>query len=310
MMATQLLQDRTVRRAVAIAAVIVWAFFAVPLPRSLDGAGMPLTLVLLVLDVILGALTGWLAFARTSSLDERQASLRDRAYRVAFRLILLGAIVMVLGTIAGSIVDTSNPRLQPAQVFGSRWIVALLELLAALPTAVIAWLEPATIEDPGRQTPVLPAASRWLPLIGIPILAALWLLAVATLPAQASAVRDDAKHGLTVADATCGHFTGTREVGYGFGAQVRLDVEACWDGSRAYAFRQDPFADLTRCSVEPGTADFAGVTDLSCTEQTDSSGTMHYTVHARVRPGLVPAVTREVTLELDVTKDGKVLAFG
>ncbi|MEO6797132.1 MAG: hypothetical protein ABI401_13265 [Candidatus Dormibacter sp.] len=302
------LQGSDIRRALVIVTGAVWGFFAVPLPRSLDGAGMPLTLALLLLDVVLGALTGWLAFARTASLDERQAALRDRAYRLAFRLILLGVIVMVLGAIAGSIADNSGTPIQPADVFGSRWIIGLLELLAALPTVVIAWLQPGSVEE--AESPSRLSPSRWLPLIAVPLLAALWLVAIAALPVEASAVRDDAKHGLLSANETCGHFTGTRDVGYGFGAEVRLDVETCWDGNRAYAFRKDIYADLTRCSVEPGTADFARVRKLACTETTDADGTMHYQVQATVQSGLLSTVTRNVVLELDVTRDGTVLSFG
>jgi len=286
-----------------IAIGIVWAFFAVPLPRSLGGWGMPLTLVLVILDLVLGALTGWLAFARTTSLDERQAMLRDRAYRLAFRLILLGLIVIVLGMVAGYSADISNTHTPPAKVFGSRWIIALVELLAALPTIVIAWLQPDSVDDSGDQSRSL---RHWLPLISVPAFVSVWLIVIGTLPVQASETRDDA--GFTSASATCAHFIATRNVGYGFGADVRLDVEACWDGTHAYS--EHVFSGLTRCSVEPGTDDFARVTELRCTEYTDSNGTMRYKVHATVRSGLVPAVTRDVTLELDVTRDGKVLAFG
>jgi len=77
-------------------------------PRSLDGLGMPLTLCLVALDVVLGALTGWLAFARSASLDERQAALRDRAYRVAFRLVLVGVLLMIVALFMGSIADSYN----------------------------------------------------------------------------------------------------------------------------------------------------------------------------------------------------------
>jgi len=150
----------------------------------------------------------------------------------------------------------------------------------------------------------------WVPMLAIPALAALWLLAVGTLPVRASATRDDSRHDFSMANATCGHFSGGQEAGYGFGAQVRLDVEACWDGRHAFAFREDPMTDLTRCEVPPGTADFAGVSRLSCTERTDDSGTMFYTVRAKVSPGLTPTVSRDIVLELDVARDGKVLAFG
>jgi hypothetical protein len=308
----QLFRIRGTGRLAVIATFLLWAVMILPFPRSLEGAGMPLTLALFALDVAMGIATGWLAFARSATLDERQAGLRDRAYRIAFRLVALGVIIMLFTIFVGSIVDsftTSLSRPQPQQVLGARWIIGLLELLVATPTAVIAWLQHATAEDSGStRSSRVPA--RWLPLIAVPGLALLWLFAIAAMPVRASTARDDALHGTSMAGATCGHFSGNREAAFGFGAQVRLDVEACWDGKHAFAFRLDPQADLTRCEVPPGTADFARITQLSCTERTDASGTMFYTVRAKVESGLASAVTRDVVMELDVTRDGKVLAFG
>jgi len=282
-------------------------------PRSLNGLGMPLTLCLVALDVVLGALTGWLAFARSASLDERQAALRDRTYRAAFRLVLLSVLVMILALFIGSIVDSytgihSQPQPQP--VLGARWIVALLELLIALPTAVIAWLQPEPVDGNPMTARGGRRALPWVPMLAVPALAALWLLAVGTLPVRASTTRDDSLHDFSMSNATCGHFSGSQEAGYGFGAQVRLDVEACWDGKHAFAFREDPMTDLTRCEVPAGTADFARVSGLTCTERTDANGTMFYTVRAKIESGLTSTVTRDVVMELVVTRDGRVLAFG
>jgi len=302
-----------IRRAVVVLTALTWLLMIATFPRSLDGLGMPLTLCLVALDVVLGALTGWLAFARSASLDERQAALRDRAYRVAFRLVLVGVLLMIVALFIGSIADSYNGiqfQPQPQPVLGARWIVGLLEVLIALPTAVIAWLQP----EPVDENPITTRGGRrvlpWVPMLAIPALAALWLLAVGTLPVRASATRDDSRHDFSMANATCGHFSGGQEAGYGFGAQVRLDVEACWDGRHAFAFREDPMTDLTRCEVPAGTADFARVTHLSCTERTDASGTMFYTVRAKIESGLTSRVTRDVVMELVVTRDGRVLTFG
>lgn len=303
--------SRTARRTVAVIAAAVWLVTVSPYPRSLDGAGMPLILGLIAVDVVLGAITNWLAFARTSSLDERQAALRDRAYRFAFRLVLAGVLIMVVGIFIGSILDSSQlaSAPQPQPVLGARWLVGLLELIVALPTAVVAWLDPGSLDDPAPAS-LPPLLRRWVPLLAVPIFATSWLLIISLAPLRANAVRDDAQHSTYLLGATCGHFSGSEEAGYGFGAQVRLDVEACWDGKHAFTFRLDPEADMTRCEVPHGTADFARVTHLTCTERTDASGTMFYTVRARIESGLASAVTRDVVMELDVSKDGKVLAFG
>ncbi len=302
------------RRALVVLTGLIWLLISGTFPHSLDGLGMPLTLGLVALDILLGALTGWLAFARSASLDERQAALRNRAYRVAYRLVLLGVLAMIVALLIGSVFDSYNGthlQPQPQPVLGARWIVGLLELLVALPTIVIAWLLPEPIEDSpmrtfGRWTPV-----RWLPLLLVPGLTTLWLLAIGSLPVRASILRDDSGTVFGgMSNATCKHFRAGREVGYGFGAQVRLDVETCWNGQRAFAFRLDPMTDLTRCEVPAGTADFARITHLSCTERTDEDGTMFYTVRAKVESVLTSGISRDVVMELDVTRDGKVLAFG
>jgi hypothetical protein len=51
---------------------------------------MVLILVVLVLNVVLGVGSGWLAFARASTLDRHQLAVRNRAYRLAFLLVGAG----------------------------------------------------------------------------------------------------------------------------------------------------------------------------------------------------------------------------
>ncbi len=304
------IQPVLVRRALVIGTVALWTILISPGPRSMDGAGMPLTLLLVALDLILGAMTGWLAFARTTSLDERQAALRDRAYRIAFRLIVLGVIVMVVsGALGSAMADYSVRAPQEIQVLGSRWIVGLIELLAALPTVVIAWMLPSPVEEAEPSTATPATFRRWLPLSALPALAGLWLLAIAVVPVRTSTVTDDVNRG-SMPNATCRHYATSREVGGGFGAQARLDVNPCWDGSHAFDYPGDGRSAEARCSVFPGSADFARLTDLTCTQQTDLAGTIRYTMSGTVEAGLVPTVRRPVRMELDVTRDGRLLTFG
>lgn len=304
------IQPVLVRRALVIGTIALWTVIVAPFPRSLDGAGMPMTLLLAALDVVLGAMTGWLAFARTGSLDERQAALRDRAYRIAFRLIVLGVIVMVVsGAVGSTTADQSIRAPQEIQVFGSRWIVGLVELLAALPTVVIAWMLPNPVEEAGPGSASSATMRPWLPLAALPALAGLWLLAIGVLPVRATTVTDDVNRG-SMPSATCRHYAISREVAGGFGAEARLDVNPCWDGSHAFDYPGDGRSGEERCSVLPGSADFARLADLTCTRRTDSTGTIHYTMSATVEAGLVPAMRRAVTMEIDVSKDGKVLTFG
>jgi hypothetical protein len=308
---TRRLSTRSTSRALVIASTFVWLLFISPIPRSLDGAGMPLALLLLALDLVMASSVGWLAFARTASLDERQAALRDRAYRIAFRLILVGVIVMIVAVFVGSLIASAGPdptMTQTPVVFGGRWIVGLLELLVATPTAVITWLLPGSLHETDLPSEVRSGARRWLPLAAVLLLAALWLLTIAATPVRVSSVISDPFHG-SMSGATCGHFSTSRAIGYGFGAEVRLDVQPCWDANHAFDYPGIPLAERERCSVDPGTAEFARVTK-TCAERTDADGTLHYSVHATILAGLFPPVTRDVTLELEVTKDGKVVVVG
>jgi hypothetical protein len=69
---------------------VVWLLLASPYPPSLRSTGMVLILVVLVLNVVLGVGSGWLAFARASTLDRHQLAVRNRAYRLAFLLVGAG----------------------------------------------------------------------------------------------------------------------------------------------------------------------------------------------------------------------------
>jgi len=302
------LEAQSTRRVLVIAAALLWAALVSPFPRSLDGGALPLTLGLLAIDVALGVLTGWTAFAWRASLDERQAALRDRAYHVAFRLVALGVIVMLVAVIVGSISgDHFAPQTEP--VLGGRWVIGLLQLLVGLPTLVIAWFEPSALAEDEMARRSSRLTSRWLPLIVIPCAGALWLALIGSLPVRASAVQNDAMHG-SMEGATCGHFIASREVGYGFGAQLRVDVQPCWNGDRAFTYPGERPEFLSRCSALPGTADFARLSNLKCSERTDADGSLHYTMRATVESALGATIARDITLELAITRNGVASTVG
>ena len=308
----RLIDPRLQRRLIITVTTAIWILFISPFPRSLDGIGMPLTLCLLALDLLMCISSDWLGWKPTRSIDERQAAFRNRAYRIAFRLILLSVLMMILAIFIGSFIASLSHDFLATQtpvVLGGRWIVGLMELLIATPTAVILWLQPDSVDERVSEDRSELPARRWLPLLAVPGLAAMWLLALGAAPTRAQALPTNVSSGLSVSGATCDRFSRLGEVGLGFGADVPLDVEACWDGVHAYVFRQGLEAELTRCVSSPGDADFARITALTCTEHADSDGTMRYTVHARVQPWLISAIRRDVLMELDITRDGKVLAF-
>jgi hypothetical protein len=178
-----------------------------------------------------------------------------------------------------------------------------------LPTMVVAW---SGRNSGGRVT--------LLSGLAVPALAAAWVLAVAWTPVQAAAVsRNFEIAGTMASGSTCAHFVAGRIVGGGFGATVGMRVEVCWNGRTAFVVG-DPgiplpagvdgdTADsvLTACGADD-VEDFAVVTGTTCTATVDARGTLHYTVHARVVPPGLPFGARDVTMELVVTRDGRVLS--
>ncbi len=76
---------------------------------------------------------GWLACSRAARLDEFLLELRDRSYRVAFRLLVLGCLVLVPGVVLGAYLRSpiswgiSDPVV-------TRGLAAVLVLLVVLPT--------------------------------------------------------------------------------------------------------------------------------------------------------------------------------
>lgn len=315
-------------RTLVLLTLVCWAVLISPFPRSLHGAGIAIVIVLIVLDAALGETTGWLAFARPSRLDEREAALRDWAYRRAFRLIVAGLLLMVLANGVGGAIRSSagsQPPALPVPDLGARDIVAFLELLVILPTAVIAWWQPAP-DASGLRERIRSHRGRWMvPAAAIPIVAALWLLAVAALPTRSAGVSQVPSTSFAAGDARCGEFSAIREVGYGFGGSVRLRAGVCWDGRQAWVFG-DPalsrpasmppeefvasFPSLTSCAIDDGAADFATVADQRCMESFDANGTMHYLVRGRVSPGVGRLGARDLEIDLTVTRDGRILSFG
>jgi len=310
---------RWARRDLVLAALVVCAFMASGLPGSLHGTGIVLVLVLAIIDVALIRATGGLAFAPARSLDERQARLRDLAYRRGFRLLGLAQVVALAVAFLGTYINvlvTFRSDAGLSQVdsgISGRFLVAFLELLLMMPTMVIAWMEPDRADDDPR-----PARGLWA-LLAVPAVAAAWLLAVTWAPAQAAASSRSTFVDSTVANATCRHFVGGRIVGAEFGATVGARVQVCWNGQQAFVVG-DPSAPapgagetspprapiLTACGAD-NADDFALVSGVTCKATTDANGTLRYTVRSRVSPLPLGIAEREVAMSLVVTRDGRVL---
>jgi hypothetical protein len=88
----------------------------------------------------------------TSTLDERQQAVRNRAYRTAYLLVFYALSLIVGGAMllffTGNEVGPNwpaHPASHPALISG--FGVAALQLVSLLPTATIAWMEQDEPED-------------------------------------------------------------------------------------------------------------------------------------------------------------------
>jgi len=307
----------------------LWLILASSIPPSLHGFGIVLLFALISLDLALGVTTDWLAFLPTSRLDERQAALRDHAYRVAFRLVALGVLLMVALTIVGAVVAGDNLQNLNAvpDAISPRHLVAFLELLLVGPTAVIAWLQD---DEASRERRPL---SQWWSLVLLPLLIGAWLVAVQVLPAQIVTARG--QNGMfEAAGASCDHFAAEKSIAGGLAGTARLKVEVCWDGTHAFAFG-DPgldtpmdivptpvpasellsplsmpsLPDLTSCAPRDPDSDFVNVSEW-CSQQIGPDGTMTLTMHGRVSPLPGGVGSRDLQIQLVISGDGKVVAEG
>ena len=321
------MSGRPARRTLVLAALAVTAFLVCSLPASLHGTGIVPVLALAALDVALVQATGGLAFARARSLDERQAALRDLAYRRSFRLLGLAMVLAIVaasvGTYAGMAATIRNHGdfTQVDSGIAGRLLAGVLELLLMMPTLVVAWMVPGRPagdrvpgEGAGRSSPLLLVLAP-----AVPALAAAWLLAVAWAPAQAAGPSHSFGISADWLGSRCQHFATGRIVGAGFGATVGLRAHVCWNGRQAFVVGDPripppvaggivPFRDssLTACGAD-NVEDFAVVSGTTCTATTGADGTLHYTVRARVSPLPFAIGARDVAMDLVVTREGRLL---
>jgi hypothetical protein len=297
-----------------------WLVVAAQFPYSLRGLGILILLALVALDVVLGVTTGWLAFQPTTRLDERQAALRDRAYRIGFRLVGAGVLVMVILFIIGAILQSILVGPQSGSTsdgFSARTLLAILELFLIAPTAVIAWLLPEDYEAT-NSTP-----ARWLPLIAVPLVALAWVVGVLAAPTQTTVLATIPDNSFTMGAAKCGHLGAVKRLASGFGGAARLEAEVCWNGQQAFTYG-DPtlprpaslpteefsmaFPGLTSCMPLPTDTDFGSVVE-HCTGNIDADGTLRLVLNGRVLPLPGGAGARDVQIQLVVTRDGRVVSF-
>lgn len=305
-------------RVVICLLAIAWLILCSPVPQSLRGTGMVVVLAIIALDLILVVGTRWVAFTPTSRLDERQAALRDDAYRTAFHWMRASLILMlILATVGTGIASVNGGSAAPGVPL--RFLIAFLELLVILPTAVLAWTGDAFSASLDMSST---SGRRWWPLLLIPAMALGWIALSASLPART--IEHRGMNGMfDMTGATCDQFAVAKEVAAGFGGAVGFHAEVCWNGSEAFAFGDPSFTLpsgvlpeqevlpngpslpwLTECSPGNAENDFARISQ-TCTEQVDADGTMTLTAHGRVSPLPGGLAGRDLQVQLTVSRDGK-----
>jgi hypothetical protein len=308
---------RVVRRGlVGLIAVTCVVLVATPAPSnpytgSTGGGLLLLVVFLVVLNIALGGATQRVAAAPDSSLDERQEAVRNRAHRIAY--------VVFAAAVGGSLVVADVASQQTRSWLGSSiaggGFIAFLELLFVLPAMVLAFLEPEfrpsdvrEAMDAPRQSGGTRIALTLLTLtVGLPFLMSV-LVAVlpprtaTTIQAPSSPVAQQS--GAPSATTTCREFFARRDVGYGISAALQMHAQVCWDGRRAV---EDYGMNQSDC--HPDGTDLVTVATTQCTRTTDAKGTLAFTYRTDVASGLTPFLTRQVTLQLVVDRNGNVLQF-
>ncbi|MDA8330816.1 MAG: hypothetical protein M0027_06335 [Candidatus Dormibacteraeota bacterium] len=310
------------RTAVALAGAL-WFLLASPVPESLRGWGIAVVLTIVTIVVALGAGTGWIAFRRRDRLDEFSRGLRDRAYRLAFRLFVLGVVLLGLALVVRAGLHGAVTWAVPDPV-GARGMAALLVLLLTLPTAMAAWIAPTAEDDSwadGSQARAGGIAWRWLPLLSVPAVFTVWLLGVALLPVSGATVVTLPDPGFAMGSGHCGAFAATEQVARGFGPTVRLLAQVCWNGREAWVIN-DPGAPTPRyfgpvsqgveptlCTPSNDGTDFGVVTRVGCEVWVNRAGTVHVRLGAQAESGLLSIGRKWIEITLVVTRTGRVLTF-
>jgi hypothetical protein len=286
---------RVVRRGLVVALLAACAVLT-----ALPGT-FPFTVaVLVLLNVALGWATLRMASAPDAAVDERQEALRNRSHRIAYWTFALA----VGGTIVVAQVASPVSRSWVAGALTSGGgAIAFLELLFVLPGMVVAWLEPDHL-PPETAVPALGGRAR-LALIMLAVAIAwpaLLSVGLVVLPVRTtSAVKPLDSVG---PQTRCVELMASSQVGFGVEARVPVHAVACGDGRTA-----SQGWGLNRSDCEIASATFATVTADQCSRTVGADGTLHFTYGVTVRPSVLPFLSREVTMQVVVDRNGRVVRF-
>jgi hypothetical protein len=287
------LRRRPVRRALVLLIVAACSVTAVVGAR-LQGGIFMIVLLLAFCDLALGRSTQRLATAPDEQVDEWQELLRNRSHRLAYWILGAGTLTVVLVAYAA----TPQTRSWLSAGLSGPLLVPFLELLFCLPAMVIAWSQP----DPIFEFLAPPRKIAWLrglvtamavvAMVGPVVLSAsvaLWPLATVVHSEAAQASR-------------CHYFGETSTAGIGVEAQHVTSAVVCWNGKRARGLWGLSGGDCGFVNAVMATAHV-----IACRRTVSPSGTLTYTSSVAVHPSLLPFLTRVLSVELKVSRAGKVL---
>jgi hypothetical protein len=311
---------RAVRRTLvaAIAADCVGLVASSRTGSELGSATLLLLIFLVLLNIALGNATERMATASESAIDERQEGLRNRAHRLAYPVFAGVVCVLLLADVA------STPSREWAEhALGSGGFFVFLELLFVLPAMVLAFIEPAP-PPPESDVPVRPrrvnvqarvAVALVLLVLVLPLMGS---VAVVVLPLRTSSHVSTPEPGHVLSGTpaspspptpqviplTCHTFNAKVEAGWGVYAELPVSAQACWDGSSAteeYGMNQGD------CMMGGGL--LVAVTREQCTRTTGADGTLTFTWRVALSPDLIPFLSRQVTVQVVIDKNGNVERF-
>lgn len=296
---------RRVRRGLVIVITLITLDFLTMRAMDFRIVGLALLILLALGDLALGRATRRIASADEDRIDERQEALRNRAHRIAYAILAISVGLVVL------VADVATPgtRRWLADALGGGALVTFIQLLFFLPAMVIAWIEPDRIadEDVSRMHQNVRARIAYGMVTVAVVLPAVLALSLAVAPGRTSALtRSEPLVGTASGTATkgCTYFEARKQVGIGFGATVPITAVACWNGSTAFEEWGLNGSDCLQTRTE-----FVTDTTIECRRTTGSDGSLHFTYRTVLRSAILPFVSRDVVMALDLTKDGKVVQF-
>jgi hypothetical protein len=311
------LRRRRVRRGVVVLLVAVCIGLLATQPPSYnpttgesgDGPLLLLFIFMVLLNIALGRATQRVASAPESMVDERQEALRNRAYRIAYvvLLVVVGG-VLVVSDLAGEQTRTWLG----VTVAWSGWLV-FGELLFVLPTIVLAIIEPERIEPEGSEargastTRQRAAGALLIVSFAVPVVLSVTLAALppsVSTSSNGAAVITTSATGASAELLDCRHLQADVTVGRGIQADIPVNALACWNGTTASASYG-----MGKSDCNPGNSVAVDVTTLNCSSITLPDGTLSFTYRALVSSSLLPFLGRTVTVEVSIDKNGHVLVF-